>query len=85
MQYHMSSSQLLKATMTDVDPIVDRRRCAKWFDMLDTIKSGEKPIDRKKLKSRARKGIPDSMRGLAWPILSKSDDVIPVEHYEGGK
>ena len=84
MRYSLQSMQLLKATMTDVDPTVDRRRCTKWFDMLDQIKSGEK-IDRKKLKSRARKGIPDSMRGLAWPILSNSDDVVPVEHYEGGK
>ena len=52
--------------------------------MLEQIKNGDK-IEHKKLKSRARKGIPDSMRGLAWPILSKSDDVVPVEYYEGGK
>ena len=85
MKYSLQTNQLTKATITDVDPIVDRRRCQKWFDMLDQIKAGEKPIDRKKLKSRARKGIPDSMRGLAWPILSQSDDVVPVEHTEGGK
>ena len=76
--------QMTLATMSDVDPVVDRRRCQKWFDMLDQIKSGQK-IDHAKLKSRARKGIPDSMRGLAWPILSKSDEVIPTEHYDGGK
>ena len=40
--------------------------------------------DQALLKKRVRKGIPDSMRGLAWPILSKSDDVIPTEFYDGG-
>ena len=84
MKYALTSVHMTRATMSDVDPVVDRRRCQKWFDMLDSIKSGAK-IDRKKLKSRARKGIPDSMRGLAWPILSNSDDVVPVEHYDGGK
>ena len=38
-----------------------------------------------KLKSRSRKGIPDSIRGIAWPILADSDNVIPKEFQDGGK
>ena len=47
--------------------------------MIVTIKKGQK-IDMHKLKSRARKGIPDSMRGFAWPVLTKSDDAVPIEY-----
>ena len=31
----------------------------------------------------AREGIPDSVRSIAWPILSKSDKVSPRETFEG--
>lgn len=51
--------------------------------MIKTIKMGQK-IDMHKLKSRARKGIPDSMRGFAWPVLSKSDDTLPIEYKNDG-
>ena len=59
----------MKTTIQDLDPEVDRRRGQKWFEMIQDIKM-KKKIDTLKLKSRARKGIPDSMRGLAWPTLS---------------
>lgn len=29
------------------------------------------------MKRRARKGIPDSMRGSAWPVLANSDSFMP--------
>ena len=33
-----------------------------------------------KLKARTRKGIPDSIRGVAWPILAGSDRLVPQEY-----
>jgi len=35
------------------------------------------------LKSRSRKGIPDSMRGAAWPFLAQIDDWKIPEAYGG--
>ena len=64
--------QMLSAS---VDPEVDRRRCSKWFDMLEALKNNGEAHS--KLKSRSRKGIPDSIRGIAWPILAGSDNIIP--------
>lgn len=65
------------------DPEVDRRRCSKWFDMLEALKNSGKTHN--KLKTRARKGIPDSIRGVAWPILAGTENVVPEEYVEGGK
>ena len=65
-----------------LDPEVDRKRCAKWFDMLEVLKNNNKVHS--KLKTRARKGIPDSIRGIAWPILAGVDNVIPAEYEAGG-
>ena len=65
-----------------LDPQVDRKRCAKWFDMLEVLKNNNKVHS--KLKTRARKGIPDSIRGIAWPILAGVDNVIPAEYAAGG-
>ena len=58
------------------DPEVDRKRCIKWFDMLEALKNEGKTHS--KLKKRARKGIPDSVRGVAWPILADTDNIIPM-------
>ena len=43
----------------------ENSRVFKWKEMLEDYP--EKP--NKKLKSRARKGIPDAIRGYAWTIL----------------
>ena len=51
--------------------------------MLEVLKNSRKTSS--KLKTRARKGIPDSIRGIAWPILAGVDNIIPEEHKEGGK
>lgn len=39
--------------------------------MLTKLQSSSS-LSHSKLKERARKGIPDSIRGSAWPILSGS-------------
>ena len=46
--------------------------------MLEALKNEGKTHS--KLKSRARKGIPDSVRGIAWPILADTDNIIPHEY-----
>ena len=51
--------------------------------MLEKLKNQGKCND--KVKTRARKGIPESVRGIAWPILVKADDNLPAEFAEGGK
>ena len=50
--------------------------------MLDEIESDTK-VDKKKLKAMVRRGIPDSIRGEAWIILSSSNKLFPTEDYEG--
>jgi len=46
--------------------------------MLKKLQKGDK-VSWDKLKSRGRKGIPDCVRGTAWPILAKSKLQIPKE------
>ena len=52
--------------------------------MLNEVERGEK-VEIDKLKAMVRKGIPDSIRGAAWLILSKSDLVLPVELHDGSR
>jgi hypothetical protein len=47
--------------------------------MMRKIQQDQK-VDIETLKRRARKGIPDSIRGSAWPILTQSDRVIPSNY-----
>jgi len=51
--------------------------------MLEALKNKGK--SHSKLKKRSRKGIPDSIRGIAWPILAGIDNVIPSMYKETGK
>ena len=44
---------------------VENARVFKWKEMLTEYPEKRNP----KLKERARKGIPDAMRGYAWKIL----------------
>ena len=44
--------------------------------MIRKMQLGQK-VSEKDLKRRARKGIPDSVRGLAWPMLAQADQQIP--------
>lgn len=66
-----------------MDAETDRNRCSKWFDMLELLKNSGKAHS--KLKSRTRKGIPESIRGIAWPILAGVDHILPTDYKEGGK
>ena len=43
-----------------------------------------KPPDRKKLKRRARKGIPDCMRSITWPVIAEIKQAIPAS-FKGDK
>ena len=43
----------------------ENARIFKWKEMLEEFPDKKHP----KLKSRARKGMPDSIRGYAWQIL----------------
>jgi hypothetical protein len=51
--------------------------------MLEALKNNGK--SHSKLKKRSRKGIPDSIRGIAWPILAGIDEIVPNLYEEGGK
>ena len=45
----------------------------KWLQMvMDWTRTVERSAN--KLKSRVRKGIPDSIRGLVWPLLCGARD-----------
>ena len=45
----------------------ENSRVVKWKEMLEDYPDKKIP----KLKSRARKGIPDAIRGYAWSILNQ--------------
>lgn len=57
----------------------ERRRCGKWIYMIKRMQQNLKN-DAKVLKRRARKGIPDSIRGSAWPSVAQSEKIIPAGH-----
>lgn len=57
----------------------DKRRSGKWIYMVRKLQLSEK-ISESDLKRRARKGIPDGVRGSAWPTLAYSNEAIP-ENY----
>ncbi|CAD8177266.1 unnamed protein product [Paramecium octaurelia] len=62
------------------DPKTLNARIQKWRIMIDLFDKQEKP-DKKLLKNRTRKGIPDGFRNLAWPYLAgvpqaKIDSII---------
>jgi hypothetical protein len=61
------------------DTEADKRRSGKWIYMVRKMHLNEK-VSEKDLKRRARKGIPDSVRGTAWPTLLSSTDVIPEKY-----
>lgn len=44
---------------------IENARVFKWKEMLEEYPEKKSP----KMKSRARKGIPDALRGYAWQIL----------------
>lgn len=50
----------------------ENARIFKWKEMLESYTS----THNRKIKERARKGIPDSIRGFAWITLSQSQKYI---------
>jgi hypothetical protein len=63
--------------------LTDRRRSIKWIAHLSEML----PLDGNrdpKIRERARKGIPNSMRCLVWQRLAKCDKVCPAV-YKGDK
>lgn len=69
-------TQVRKQSLVDLE--TDKRRSGKWMYMLRKLQMGQK-VSESDLKRRARKGIPDSVRGSAWPILAQSDKQIPAQ------
>ena len=70
--------QIVRTVNQPENPEQDRKRCLKWFDMLEVLKNEGKTHS--KLKSRARKGIPESIRGIAWPVIADTDNIIPLQY-----
>jgi len=56
----------------------ERRRTAKWMKMLHQLATQGKYDE--KMKRRGRKGIPNSMRSISWPLLAQSKTVIPPNY-----
>lgn len=52
--------------------------------MIEKLKSN-KGLSRSTLKKRARKGIPTTVRGEAWPILAEANSYIPKEFKDDHK
>ena len=48
-------------------------RHKEWYAVLDKLKNGKK-VDEEYIEFLLNEGIPNSIRGLAWPILSQIDD-----------
>ncbi|CDW90532.1 plant adhesion molecule 1 [Stylonychia lemnae] len=86
-----SCDQFQPLRLSDSAPKVDNKqlkqenaRMKKWVQMLQTDPHMK---NYNKYKKRVRKGIPQSVRGYAWKILSKSDQQLtqqsdPSEYYQ---
>lgn len=69
--------------MTKEQKEVLKRRESKWISMIterDWNSFAKKNAD--KVKERVRKGIPDSLRGKAWTLLSGETQYRPTSVYE---
>jgi len=56
-------------------------RTEKWQDMLSNYKKYQ-TIKRAKLKSRTRKGVPDSLRSIVWQLFAESDKLKEKNLFE---
>jgi hypothetical protein len=54
------------------------------FNIIMKLKGEWKNKKVEKLKSRGRKGIPDSMRAIAWTALARPNTMIPA-NFNGNK
>ena len=67
----ISSEELLKINA----------RTEKWKDMLEHYKKYQ-TIKKYKLKSRTRKGIPDSLRSYVWQLFAEKDKLVEKNLFE---
>ena len=56
-------------------------RTEKWQDMLNNYKKYQ-TTKRSKLKSRTRKGIPDSLRSIVWQLFAESQKLVQKNLFE---
>ena len=56
-------------------------RTEKWQDMLNNYKKYQ-TTKRSKLKSRTRKGIPDSLRSVVWQLFAESQKLVQKNLFE---
>ena len=56
-------------------------RTEKWQDMLNNYKKYQ-TTKRSKLKSRTRKGIPDSLRSIVWQLFAESQKLFQKNLFE---
>ncbi len=57
---------------------MENARVCKWKEMLEEYPEKKDP----KMKSRARKGIPDAIRGYAWQVMIQGSKYLEAA---GGK
>uniref|UniRef100_A0A8C5E2J6 Rab-GAP TBC domain-containing protein n=1 Tax=Gouania willdenowi TaxID=441366 RepID=A0A8C5E2J6_GOUWI len=71
----LGGSQYSDATEKDIRVEVARQREMKWLEMFN---NWDKWIKHRfqKVKLRCRKGIPSSLRGKAWQLLSNSQELL---------
>ncbi|XP_048373711.1 TBC1 domain family member 10B [Sphaerodactylus townsendi] len=71
----LGGSQYSEAVQSTIPLDVGRQREMKWVDMLSRW---DKWLSRRfqKVKLRCRKGIPSSLRGKAWQLLSNSKELL---------
>jgi hypothetical protein len=70
-------NQAESARVVSVKKEAQRERI--WLDMID---SWDK-LKAEKLKARARKGVPDSLRGMVWPRFSGAQAMMEAEGNRG--
>ncbi|XP_028267968.1 TBC1 domain family member 10B [Parambassis ranga] len=75
----LGGSQYSESGEKEVRVEVARQREMKWIDMFN---NWDKWIKHRfqKVKLRCRKGIPSSLRGKAWQVLSNSQDLLLANH-----
>ena len=54
---------------------LERERCTKWLEYLTSPDSWAQLCASGRLKGACRKGVPDALRGSAWPRLSGADSL----------
>ena len=67
--------------LTKEEILTINARTEKWQDMLNNFHKYE-TLKRSKLKSRTRKGIPDSLRSYVWQLFAQSEKFVQKNLFE---